>query len=82
MDLLTWLIPLLVPVVIAGIKWVIPSIPTVWLPILAPLLGAAIDLVAYWAGRPGVDPAVGAVLGAAGVGLREIYDQVKQRVRS
>ncbi len=72
------LIPVLVPVLIAGVKWLLPKIPAVALPILAPVLGAALDIVLHYAGATGSNGLLGAVLGAAGVGLREVVDQVKK----
>ena len=76
----TALIPLAVPVVIALLKNVMPKIPGVWLPILAPLLGAGADIVMHFAGVSTLGPLWGAVLGSAGVGLRELQDQLKQAV--
>lgn len=67
------IIPAVVPVVIAVIKFFIPKLPSVWLPILAPILGAVAELLL--SGNFGV---WGAVAGAAGVGLREIVDQLKK----
>ena len=68
------LIPVAVPVVIALVKYFLPSLPKVWLPILAPILGAAIDICATFS--VGTSTLLGAALGSAGVGLREIKDQV------
>ena len=67
------LIPIVVPLLIAGIKKLAPKMPSWALPILAPVLGA------LSAGLSGVaDPTTGAVLGSAGVGAREIVDQVRK----
>lgn len=70
------IITVIVPLAIALMKLVVPKVPKTWLPIIAPLLGAAIEILtsgvfgqnAFWA----------AVSGSAGVGLREIYDQLKK----
>lgn len=74
------LLAVIVPLVVAGIKKITPSIPSVSLPVIAIVLGAGADyvgsLVGVWEGSF----VVGAVLGAAGVGLREAGDQVKQSV--
>jgi hypothetical protein len=59
---------------------VVPSIPAWLLPILAPLLGAGADIVLHYAGVVTLGATWGALLGSAGVGLREIQDQVKQRL--
>lgn len=72
------LIPVLVPVIIAGVKWALPKVPPFALPILAPLLGAGLDIVLHYAGVTSSNGVLGAVLGAAGVGLREVVDQVKK----
>jgi hypothetical protein len=72
------LIPVLVPVIIAGVKWALPKIPPIALPILAPVLGAGLDIVLHYAGVTSSNGVLGAVLGAAGVGLREVVDQVKK----
>jgi hypothetical protein len=74
------LIPLAVPVLIALLKMVVPSLPGVWLPLLAPLLGAAADIFLHYAGVSTLGPTWGALLGSAGVGLREIQDQVRQSI--
>jgi len=67
------LIPIFIPVLIAGLKQILPKLPSWILPILAPILGALSATVS------GVtDPGTGAVLGLAGVGLREAVDQTKK----
>jgi hypothetical protein len=72
------MIPVLVPVIIAAVKWALPKVPAVALPILAPVLGAAMEIVLHFAGVSGSNGVLGAVLGAAGVGLREVIDQIKK----
>lgn len=74
------IIPLVVPIIIAALKALWPAIPKVWLPIVAPILGALAEILLYLAGMGGGDPAMGALLGQAGVGLREIYDQIKKTI--
>jgi len=80
--LLTALIPFLVPIAIAALKAVLPLLPSWTLPVLAPLLGAGADMLIYYGsgGASVFSPIFGAVLGSAGVGVREIADQIKQRV--
>ena len=69
------LIPIVVPLVLAGLKRLAPSLPSWLLPVLAPFLGA------LSAGLSGVtDVGTGAVLGAAGVGLREVVDQSRKAI--
>jgi hypothetical protein len=78
---LSALIPIAVPIVIAGLKFMLPKLPTWTLPaIVAPLLGTLADLALHYAGVSTLGPAWGALLGSAGVGLREIQDQVKQQI--
>lgn len=79
-GLLITLIPLLVPLVIAIFKYFLPDVPTVVLPILAPIIGALIDFVASKATGAASNPLLSAALGSAGVGLREIYDQVRAKM--
>ncbi len=71
-------IPAVVPVVIAGVKWALPKVPSVWLPVLAPVLGAGLEVVLHYAGLTSGNGLVGAMLGSAGVGLREVIDQVRK----
>lgn len=80
--LLTALIPLLVPILIAGGKAVIPALPRRALPFLAAGLGAALELLGYYGGLTGGSVLLGAILGAAGTGVREMYDQTKQVLRA
>jgi hypothetical protein len=77
-SILTYLTPLIVPIVILGVKKVLPSVPSFVLPILAPILGIAIDYVNHFATGAGTNLWASIALGAAGVGLREVFDQVKQ----
>lgn len=72
------LIPVLVPVGIAGLKMLLPKIPSVWLPVIAPVVGAALEIVLHFAGLASGTGLVGALLGSAGVGLREILDQLRK----
>lgn len=70
------LIPVIVPIVIAVAKMFIPKLPGWTLPILAPLLGAIADYL--MTGTFGQGTIMGAIAGSAGVGLREIADQVQK----
>lgn len=77
-SILTWLIPIIVPLIIAGCKKLLPGLPKVWLPILGPILGAAIDIVGQFTTGAAGNLWLAVGLGAAGVGLREIVDQVRK----
>lgn len=76
-QMIPMLIPLVVPLLIALLKQVWAKVPGPLLPILAPILGAGADMLSGWSGAGSFGPQWGAALGAAGVGLREIYDQNK-----
>lgn len=76
----TAIIPLVVPLVIGLLKTWLPNLPKVVLPILAPILGALADIGLHFAGAPTVGPIWGAALGTAGVGLREIADQLRKTI--
>ena len=73
------LIIVLVPVIIAGLKLGLGFLPGWVLPILAPVLGGGLDAGIAWATGHAANPVAGAILGSAGVGLRELVDQVKQK---
>lgn len=62
------------PVIIMVIKTLIPKIPKMWLPIMAPIVGAVIDLAFNL--NFGTHTLIGMVLGAGGTGFREIADQM------
>lgn len=66
-----------VPMIVALVRGVVPSIPKVWLPILAAGAGALGDLALSWASGGAVSPGLGIALGLAGVGLREATKQVR-----
>lgn len=78
-NLSPWLmlIPLLVPGVVALFKSLFPNIPSKWLPVLAFAHGPGLVLLDKLTGVFGHDPIAVLALGAAGVGVREIYDQWK-----
>ena len=71
------LIVLVVPLVILGIKKLLPSLPKLTWPILATLLGVGADWLLAKSGMlPVSNWELGALCGAAGVGLREVAKQV------
>ncbi len=67
-------ITVLVPVVIAGLKSVWPSVPKACLPFLCPVLGALCGWVGNQAGLQ-TDPGAAVMMGTLGNFLRECYDQ-------
>ena|SRR5688572_7238990 len=72
------LIPLVVPLIIFGLRNMIPKLPSKWTPILAPLIGALIDVLLNFADLGDGKGMVGAVLGTAGIGVREVYNQARK----
>jgi hypothetical protein len=71
---LSWqqtLIAIFVPVLVAGIKKVLPSLPKGWLPIIAGALGLIGQVLEALATGGTVNAALGFGLGLAGVGVRE-----------
>ena len=71
------LIALLVPLAVGLFKtWIWPSVPTWSLPILAGVLGPAFDAGIAWAAGTEAVGATAVLLGLAGVGLRELKDQL------
>lgn len=74
-------IAVVVPLVVALLKKLIPSIPKPLLPIGATALGVLSDFLLAKAGAlPHTSLALGALAGASGVGVREILDQLKTAV--
>ena len=71
-------IPVLVPVIIMLVKKVIAGVQPVFLPYLALLTGTLVNVLIMMTTGVGVGLWWGPVLGAAGVGLRELYDQTKK----
>lgn len=74
-------IPVVVFALIAAVRWALRNnigakIPKIVWPILAPALGLGLDYgMAYIGFLQTTDPAMGAILGSAGVGLRELINQ-------
>jgi hypothetical protein len=69
-------IPVVVPVTLAVLKQCLPQVPKRWLPVLAPALGALAETIATQ--QVGTGTVLGAALGSAGVGLRELVDQMRK----
>jgi MFS superfamily sulfate permease-like transporter len=71
--LLQMIVPAVATAVVAAVKKVSPRVPKVFLPAIAPVVGVAVSLV-----TDSLSVADGAVLGALGVFVREVYDQAKK----
>lgn len=73
-------IAVVVPGVLAFLKKVAPKLPGFALPFLAPLIGVLTDLLVQYGGGDAIGAAWAALLGSAGVGLREAADQTKKKI--
>lgn len=69
--------PVIVPLIIAGVKKILPSIPTWLIPVMTPFLGASVDVLNHFATGSSTNLLLSALLGLAGVGVREVVDQLK-----
>ena len=68
----------LVPIIVALLKKLIPESMSWLFPVLATVLGAALDTLSQYTTGISRGPAAGAALGLAGVGLREVIDQLRK----
>lgn len=75
-NIVTWLTPIMAPLLIALTKKFVPSLPGFVLPILAPVFGVLLDLVNTYALHHSSNLLLAAVAGLAGVGIREVKDQL------
>lgn len=64
-----------VPLLLAFLKTMAPQMPKKYIPLVAPILGAALDAIASWMTGNTINPQLGAAVGIMGVGIREILDQ-------
>lgn len=78
-DAITRLTPLVVPLLVYYFRQLIPRVKPALLPVLAIALGIALDAVNQYATGGGKGAVVGAVLGLAGIGLRELADQLTKK---
>lgn len=78
-GLLLVIIPVVVPILVWLGKKIVPVLPGWFLPILAPGLGALVDWIASQTTAHHANPALALALGSAGVGIREIIDQVGRK---
>ncbi len=82
MGLLLTLIPLVVPMLVAAAKTAFSNLPPVFLPILATILGAVLNYILVLTNQPHTNLLVAAILGASGIGVRELYDQIKGTIQT
>ena len=71
-------VPIISPLITAGLKWVLPRIPSWAIPILCTALGTLSGYIGQLS--LGGDLSVFAIagLGLAGIGVRELVDQLKK----
>ena len=79
-QLIQMLTPVIVPLVLSLEAKITAKIPSWLKPIIATLIGVAVDTANHFITGHAFSPATGAILGAAGVGVREIVDQTKQQL--
>jgi len=72
------LIPIFTPLIIQAVKMFVPKIPTLWLPVMAPFLGALLDVISHYSTGSNISIGTAAALGLAGVGVREVVDQIQK----
>jgi len=77
-SLVTPIIVATVPIIIIGVKKLIPDKLAFLYPIIASALGPALDFVIAKATGTVANPTQGVLMGMAAVGLREIIDQLKK----
>jgi drug/metabolite transporter (DMT)-like permease len=73
-NVIAALTPLVVPILTDLLKKIVPLIPTQLIPVVATVLGVIITVLN--SGLSGGTVAVGATLGFAGVGVREVVNQL------
>lgn len=79
-QMIVALTPVLVPLLIALIKRALAYLPGWMIPVTAIVLGALLDVVNGWVTGANLGAPWGAVLGAAGVGVREVLDQARKSI--
>ena len=76
------LITAITPLLIAGIKLLVPKIQTKLIPLIAGVIGLGLALAANYLAGIDVNWWQGVLLGIAGVGFRELYDQLRQKTHT
>lgn len=76
-GLVQWLTPIITPVVLLGVKKFLPKLPSGLIPLLAPIVGVALELANSLATSHQSNFLLAAALGLLGVGLREVKEAVK-----
>ena len=68
----------IIPLIISLLKAALPLVNTRWLPLVSAIIGLLAELLLNFAGFSLPVPGLGSVLGLAGVGLREVCDQLRK----
>ncbi len=79
-PIVTVLIPVVIPMIVSQLKRL--NMPKWLIPVMSMVLGAATEVTAQLAGGAPMTasmPVDGGVLGLAGVGIREVFDQIRKR---
>lgn len=74
--------PVIVPALVALGKSLLPRVPGFLLPLLAIGLGAGIDVLNAYVLGGGLGASYGALLGAAGIVVREVFKSVKETINA
>jgi hypothetical protein len=80
-QIITGLIPIYSPVLVAGIKRLMPRVPHVLLPGIAVVVGVLGQAALAWIDGRAADPVWGAALGAVGVVVRDFVKEAKEATR-
>lgn len=75
-QILTGLLPVYGPLLIAGMKKLIPRVPPILLPGVAVIVGVLGQGALAWIDGRAADPIWGALLGAGGVVLRDFVKEI------
>ncbi len=76
-TIITYATPVIAPLIVTLVKKIKPNIPTFVLPIICTLGGALVTWLASIAMHNQNNIILGLALGLAGVGVREVVDQLK-----
>lgn len=75
--ILTLAVPVLAPILTAGVKWLTPRIPPYLLPMICTGLGTLAVYITQWSTGTQTNAAIAIGLGLAGIGVREVLDQLR-----
>ena len=79
-NLVAWLTPIIVPLVLALVKKYLPRLPSSIIPLLAPVLGLVIGIVDNLFAAHSSNLWLAAGLGLLGVAVREVKESLKPAV--